>query len=301
MSWKNLESAVTRVNKLLGLPPKKQFFNYKNSKKQLVPINYFEWGQSKNPTIICMGGVANSAMRFSFLAKALSKKYHIIAMDWAGRGDSGWLEDIDDYNNEQAIDQLNQLIKSIKKRKVHLIGSSLGGTIAISFSSRNPKKVKSLILNDIGPEMSASRRKKRSIVLAKHYVFKEFSDLERKVGASQKNDGITNKDLLLFNAFHLTKWSESDQGRIYKHDPRAMLAYKQYAKNNLNQWDDWRNIEQPTLLIRGVLSDALTNKTIKKMLSQKDFGIHQVPNAGHTPSLMTSDQITAIENFLSHQ
>lgn len=298
MSWKKLELAVGRVNKALTPPPAKKFFIYQGKcKKKSTPINYFEWGNANNETIVCMGGVANSAMRFSFLANQLQEKYHLISMDWAGRGDSGWLEEIEDYCSDQAINQLNQLIKHLNKRSVHLIGSSLGGTVAVSFASEYPKKVKTIVLNDIGPEMSPSRRKRRSTVLAKHYVFKEFSELERKIGASQKNDGINDKDILLFNAYHLTKWSENEKGRIYKHDPRAMLAYKKYAGKKLDQWAEWNSLNHRMLLIRGALSDALTEKTVNKMLLTKNISLFRVLNAGHTPSLTTNDQINAISKF----
>jgi pimeloyl-ACP methyl ester carboxylesterase len=299
MSWKLLEQAVARVNKTLISPAAQKHFSYIHSdKRKSVPINFFEWGDRAQPTVICMGGVANSAMRFSLLARALKSKFHVVSMDWAGRGDSGWLEEIDDYTNGQAIEQLGQLIRHLKKKRVHLVGSSYGGTIAIAYASQNPKTVRSLVLNDIGPEMSASRRKRRSAVLAKHYVFREFSSLERKVGASQKNDGIDDKDLLLFNAYHLTRWSENEQGRVYKHDPRAMLAYKGYASKKLDQWEQWNRVTQPVLLIRGVLSDALTEGTVKQMLKKPDLSIFRVPNAGHTPSLMAADQIHAVQSFL---
>lgn len=298
MPWKKLELAVGRVNKTLSpLPEKKLFFFTDKFKKKLTPINYYEWGDANNQTIICIGGVANSAMRFSFLAHELREKFHVISMDWAGRGDSGWLEELEDYSFDQATNQLNQLIKHLNKRSVHIIGSSLGGTVALSFASQYPKKIKSIVLNDIGPEMSPSRRKRRSTVLAKHYVFKEFSDLERKIGASQKNDGIKDKDILLFNAFHLTKWSENEAGRIYKHDPRAMLAYKKYASKKLDQWTEWNNLNQPILLIRGALSDALTDKTVNKMVESKNINLFMVLDAGHTPSLTTKDQINAITRF----
>lgn len=300
MSWKFLEQAVTRVNKTLVSPAAHKRFFYKHCQKgKSVPISYFEWGDRANPTVICMGGIANSAMRFSLLAKALKSRFHVVSMDWAGRGDSGWLEELADYTNEQAVDQLDQLLRSLRKKRVHLIGSSYGGTIAITYSSYFPERVRSIVLNDIGPEMSASRRKRRSTVLAKHYVFHEFSSLERKVGASQKNDGINDKDLLLFNAFHLTRWSETEQGRIYKHDPRAMLAYRQYASKKLDQWRDWENISHPVLLVRGMLSDALAEKTVKKMMQKPNISIFKVPNAGHTPSLMSPDQIAAVKTFLN--
>lgn len=298
MAWKKLELAVNKVNKRLSPSPTKKIFSYTdNLKKRAFPISYFEWGENSNETIVCMGGVANSAMRFSFLANDLQKKYHVISMDWAGRGDSGWLEELEDYNLDQALNQLEQLLKHINKRSVHLIGSSLGGTVALSFANKYPKRIKSIVLNDIGPEMSPTRRKRRSDVLAKHYVFKEFSDLERKIGASQKNDGIKDKDILLFNAYHLTKWSENEAGRVYKHDPRAMLAYKKYASKRLDQWVEWNNLHQPILLIRGALSDALTDKTVNRMLKKKDITLFKVMDAGHTPSLTTNDQIDAISNF----
>lgn len=56
-----------------------------------VSVAYTEWGARDAPVLLCVGGAANVAMRFSDLAADLRDQYRVVCMDWLGRGRSGWL------------------------------------------------------------------------------------------------------------------------------------------------------------------------------------------------------------------
>jgi hypothetical protein len=67
---------------------------------------------------------------------------------------------------------------------------------------------------------------RRSDTLARHYVFRDPADLLRKIGASQKNDGPISDDIRFNVTFHQTKWSDEEGGRVYRHDVRALQAFR---------------------------------------------------------------------------
>jgi len=115
---------------------------------------------------------------------------------------------------------------------VILLGSSMGGSAAIDLAAHHPRMVSELILNDIGPFIPKKRRKRRSMTLARHYVFREPSDLLRKIGASQKNDGPISDDIRFNVTFHQTKWSDEEGGRVYRHDVRALQAFRADAQES---------------------------------------------------------------------
>jgi len=163
-------------------------------KPYTVRVAYTEWGEV-GPLVVCVGGVANTAMRFNYLASDLEKDFRVVCMDWVGRGRSGWMADQRDYSLGTYAEQLKQLIGHLGGGPVILLGSSLGGSAAIELTARNPNLVSALILNDIGPYIPKKRRKRRSETLARHYVFRDPSDLLRKIGASQKNDGPISDDI----------------------------------------------------------------------------------------------------------
>jgi pimeloyl-ACP methyl ester carboxylesterase len=263
-----------------------------------VKVAYTEWGPQDAPVVICCGGVTNTAMRFNYLAAELAHSSRVICMDWVGRGLSGWMADENDYSLATCTEQLLQMIKHVGAAPVTLIGSSLGGSAAIALAARHPKLVSAVILNDIGPHMPKSRRKRRSQTLARHYVFRHPSDLLRRIGASQKNDGPISDDIRFNLTFHQTRWCNVEGARVYRHDPRAMQAYRRDAQEALNQWKEWERLRCPTLLIHGLCSDALVQSTIDRMARTKSIKVMHVPDTGHTPVLADRNQIWFIEQWL---
>jgi pimeloyl-ACP methyl ester carboxylesterase len=195
-----------------------------------VSVAYADWGPADAPIVICCGGVASVAMRFNYLASDLADKFRLICVDWVGRGRSGWLAAEGDYSLATYAEQLRQLILHLGGKPVTIVGSSLGGSAAIELAAKHPKLIERLILNDVGPHIPARRRRRRADTLARHYVFRDPSDMLRRIGASQKNDGPVSDDIRFNLTFHQTRWSDEENGRIYRHDVRALQAYPAHPR-----------------------------------------------------------------------
>jgi pimeloyl-ACP methyl ester carboxylesterase len=263
-----------------------------------VKVAYTDWGDPASPTVLCVGGVANTAMRFNYLASDLESHFRIVCMDWVGRGRSGWMSDEGDYSLGTYVEQLRQMIDHLGGGPVILLGSSMGGSAAIELAAKHPSLVSRLILNDIGPFIPKARRKRRSDTLARHYVFRDPADLLRKIGASQKNDGPISDDIRFNVTFHQTKWSDEEGGRVYRHDVRALQAFRTDAQESLDQWKHWEKVHCPVLLIHGLLSDALLTPTIKRMRMRHNVAVMHVPDTGHTPVLSDRNQNWFIHEWL---
>jgi pimeloyl-ACP methyl ester carboxylesterase len=263
-----------------------------------VKVAYTEWGDREAPTVVCCGGVANTAMRFSYLAADLQSHFHVVCMDWVGRGRSGWMPEQSDYSRATDVEQLRQMIEHLECGPVTVLGSSMGGSAAIELAARHPKLVSGLILNDIGPFIPQARRKRRSETLARHYVFRDPADLLRKIGASQKNDGPISDDIRFNVTFHQTKWSDEEGGRVYRHDVRALQAYRVDAQHSLDQWKLWGRVKCRVLLIHGMISDALLPPTIKRMRRNHNVCVMHVPDTGHTPVLSDRNHNWFIHEWL---
>lgn len=264
-----------------------------------VSVAYTEWGPADAPVLVCCGGVANVAMRFSYLAADLSDRFRVVCMDWLGRGRSGWLAAEGDYSLATYAEQLRQMIVHLNVGPVAMLGSSMGGSAAIALMARHPKLINRLILNDVGPHIPARRRRRRADTIARHYVFREPQDLLRKIGASQKNDGPVGDDIRFNLTFHQTRWCDEEGGRIYRHDVRAMQAYRRDAQKSLLQWDEWRHVDCPTLLIHGLQSDALFEPTIRRMARGKQMHLMHIPDTGHAPLLADRHHIGFIRQWLT--
>ncbi len=280
----------------------------------VTPVAYTEWGPAAAPLLVCCGGVANVAMRFHYLASDLADRYRVVCMDWLGRGRSGWLAAEEDYSLATYAEQLRQMILhltgahsgagAVRRRSrgagsgVTVLGSSMGGTAAIELISRHPGLIERLILNDVGPHIPARRRKRRAEAIARHYVFRNPADLLRRVGASNKNDGPVSDDIRFNLSFHQTRWSDEESGRVYRHDVRAMQAYRRTSRHSVVQWAQWRGVDCPVLLIHGMQSDALLPPTLERMRLGKPVAVMHVPDTGHTPLLADRNQIDFIRQWL---
>ena len=261
-------------------------------------VTYAEWGPADAPVVICCGGVASVAMRFNYLASDLSDSFRLICVDWVGRGKSGWLACESDYSLETYAEQLRQLIVHLGGGPVTVLGSSLGGSAAIEVAAKHPKLIDRLILNDVGPHIPARRRRRRAETLARHYVFRDPAELLRRVGASNKNDGPVSDDIRFNLTFHQTRWSEEEGGRVYRHDVRALQAYRRDAQKSLQQWPQWKKVNCPVLLIHGMQSDALFESTIQRMARGKRLTLMRLPDTGHAPLLADRNQIHFLRDWL---
>jgi pimeloyl-ACP methyl ester carboxylesterase len=95
-----------------------------------------------------------------------------------------------------------------------------------------------------------------------------------------------------------TRWSDTEDGRIYRYDPRAMLAYRNEARKNVNVWKAWRKIKQPILITHGMVSDALLEPTLRRMRQHKAITVMHIPNTGHAPVLDDPNHIGFIREWL---
>ncbi|WP_077037486.1 alpha/beta fold hydrolase [Pelomonas sp. KK5] len=274
-----------------------------------TPVAYTQWGRDADaPLLVCVGGVANTAMRFSFLAADLSSQFRVVCMDWLGRGQSGWLADDSEYHRATYVEQLRQLLERLQPRgPVHVLGSSMGGSVAMALAARWPGRVARLVLNDVGPSIPPTRRRHRAETLARYYVFRSPEDIARRLGAAQKNDGPVSPEVRHYLAWHQTRWSEENAGRVYRHDQRALLAYRRevQARAELDQWADWAKVRCPVLLMHGLESDALLAPTIARMRrelhARAALTVAHIPQTGHTPLLSDRNQTHWIGQWLGGQ
>lgn len=263
-----------------------------------VRTAYTVWPGPSARTVVCAGGIANTAHRFDFLGADLAGRFRTIALDWAGRGCSGWLPDVEDYGFAAYVHQLQALIEHLGVGPVTVIGSSIGGSAALCLAAARPDLVGAIVLNDSGAFMPWQRRQRRAMTVGRHYVFRQPADMFRRSGAAQKNDGPVEDAVLLHNSYHQTRWSDADGGRVYRHDLRALLAYRDMAREDLDLWPIWAQVACPVLMLHGLESDALTQETLDRMREIRPFSCIRVPATGHTPALSCANQLALITSWL---
>lgn len=102
-----------------------------------------EWGTGEEVIILLHGSSSNSSMWISE-AEAL-KNYRVVAIDILG--EPGKSEEIRlNLKSDESSKWLLEILDYLELSKVHLIGNSLGGFVALDFATRQNERVKSLIL-----------------------------------------------------------------------------------------------------------------------------------------------------------
>lgn len=257
---------------------------YSIGKSYKVPLNYSDVGGDGMP-VVAVGGLINVVQRFDFMAIDLKPRLRVIGLEFSGRGTSGWMMELSDYKLDTYVEQLCQLLDFLEIGCCTLFGSSLGGSAILRFAIKFPDRVQRIVLNDSGPYIPLERRSRRANAVGRHYVFQTPSELFRRTGAANRHVGPSPDAVILRNIHHKTRWSEEEAGRIYRHDPRATIAYRYEAVQSLDLWDEWNQLKCPVLLIHGTESDATSTDTIAEMRKHEHFSVIHVEGAGHTPSL----------------
>jgi pimeloyl-ACP methyl ester carboxylesterase len=107
-----------------------------------VKIAYTSAG--KGPDIVLLHGWMCNRNFWKYQIDFLSKKYHVIAPDFRGHGDSGVPET--GYTVKQLVEDIYGLVASLGLKDVVLVGHSMGGMVAQEFALKYQDCLSSLIL-----------------------------------------------------------------------------------------------------------------------------------------------------------
>jgi pimeloyl-ACP methyl ester carboxylesterase len=111
------------------------------------PVHYLDFGGPvRGPVIVCVHGLAGSAVNWSALAPLLTSTCRVFAVDLAGHGltrSAGRGTDV--HANRQL---LHRFVERLAPTPVILVGNSMGGMISLLEASAEPDVVSGVILID---------------------------------------------------------------------------------------------------------------------------------------------------------
>ena len=114
-------------------------------------VNYFEFGNKNNLTIICFHGlVGNGFYSFSDIAILLEKDFHLIIFDSPGHGKTSSFDKESDYLFSALAIWYRQVIQQILPKPFYIMGHSWGADLALHFTKHNHSDVLGIILLDGG-------------------------------------------------------------------------------------------------------------------------------------------------------
>jgi pimeloyl-ACP methyl ester carboxylesterase len=108
-------------------------------------VHYQQMGQG-DEVVMLHGLFASLAFWYLSVMPVLSQRFHVTAYDLRGHG----LSDIPNtgYTSSDMAQDLDALLDQLQIERVHLVGHSFGGAVALYYTLIHPERVRSLTLAD---------------------------------------------------------------------------------------------------------------------------------------------------------
>lgn len=110
-----------------------------------IELSYLEWNRGKEPLLL-LHGLGDHAGVWCSLGEYLADRYHIVAPDMRGHGESGKPET--GYSATEAIADLEGLMNHLGWDCAHILGHSWSGKLIPIWARQNPQRFKTTILVD---------------------------------------------------------------------------------------------------------------------------------------------------------
>ena len=262
-------------------------------------LRYLEWGRPDALPVVCVHGYTSSAEAFNALARRIQDRAHIVAMDVRGHGESAWSPD-GAYQYAHQAGDLAALVDQLGIERFMLIGTSMGGVIAMVYAGQYGDRLRGLVLNDIGPDVEAGSGRITQTVGSRP---NDFASLDEAMQYRRETSPITA-------ARPLEDQEETARGVLrerpdgrwaWKMDPACIeQRVKQGPPERPALWPVLETLQCPTQLVWGTDSDVLSEAQAKRMVAALPKGeLVSVPGIGHAPTLVEPPVLAALDRLLA--
>jgi pimeloyl-ACP methyl ester carboxylesterase len=278
--------------------PKDEFFTTADGLK----LFYRDYVGEGPACVLCLPGLTRNSRDFTVLAESLSPKHCVLTPDLRGRGRSAWDPHWQNYHPGTYVADMTTLLVHAKAERVVIVGTSLGGIVGMLIAATQPQRVAGLVLNDVGPEVSAEAVARIAQYVGRSAPVRNWEEAAKQVretyGAALPD--YTHEDWLRFAH---RSYSENAAGTpVLDMDPRVGDAVRAAsgAGPAPDLWPLWASLRSiPMLAIRGAQSDVLSAATLERMAREAPtLRTLTVPDRGHAPTLEEPQCITEIERFV---
>ena len=258
---------------------------------QRLRLHYIDWGNPTAPPLLLVHGGRDHCRNWDFVAERLRDRYHIIAPDLRGHGDSQWAPG-GSYPMASFIYDLAQLIESLKLAPVTIIAHSLGGMISLRYAGVFPDKVKRVVAIEglgISPKMQAERNAKSYSERLAYWVAEQrglagrsprkYASIEEAVARMRAE----NKHLNETQAVHLTRFgvNQNEDGTFSWKFDNYLRSWPPSDMTVAESEHLWSRITCPALLLYGGDSWASNPEKDGRARHFNTARVVTIPGASH--------------------
>lgn len=275
------------------------FFPSADGRLELYARDY----AGRGPCLLMMHGLTRNSADFAELAGRFAGRYRVVVPDQRGRGRSQYDPEPANYNPVTYCADMLALIARLGLGRPVLIGTSMGGLMAMVMGSMNPATCRGIVLNDVGPVVDPA-----GLARIAGYVggAPGITDWTGAAAFCKATNGSA------FPHYGDADWMKFAH-RLFREDADGVprLAYDPAIASGLagsdpsavpaDLWPMWSTLAAlPILAIRGGHSDILSAETLAEM-GKRHPGMRAVvvSGVGHAPMLDEPEAIDAIERFVA--
>ena len=263
-------------------------------------LAYTEWGEPGNrKVLVCVHGLSRCARDFDTLARAMAGEYRVVCPDVPGRGMSGWLKNPMEYQLQTYVADMVTLLARLDAERLHWVGTSMGGLIGMTLASLPDTPLQKLVLNDVGPIITAVSLARIGEYLGKAPTFPDFAAAVQYVCAVSASFG-PHSDAEWRTLTERVVRRQADGSYRMHYDPAIALPFMAAKTDkDIELWNFYDAVKCPTLAIRGAQSDLFKRETLQEMAVRGPRAKSvEIPGVGHAPTLMHAEQVAIVRDFL---
>ena len=270
--------------------------------KDGLRLHYRDYpGPASKPPIICLPGLTRNARDFEGVAGRLASNWRVICVELRGRGESAYAKDPMSYVPLTYLQDVEALIRELGLQRFILFGTSLGGLITMLLSTSGADRIAGALINDIGPVIESRGLERIRGYVGRSQSWPTWLHAARYFAEAQ-HDVYPGWELEQWLVFAKRLCRLNANGRIVlDYDMRIAEPFKlPGGATGFDLWGAFTGLKGiPSVVLRGELSDLLTDQTLSRM-KEENPALESVviPGVGHAPTLDEQESIEAIDNLL---
>ncbi len=236
------------------------------------------WGATDAPPVLLLHGGGQTRHAWGGTAKALAQQgWYAVALDMRGHGDSEWCPQ-GDYMMDSYVGDLHNVLTHFRQKPV-FVGASLGGITSLLTEGEAPQSVCSaIVLVDVTPRIEQEGADR---ILAFMSAYPNgFTSLEE--AADHVASYIPHRPRPKDHSGLSKNLRRGADGRYRWHWDPNMINPNRRRRDPERMIAAARALKVPTLLVRGKISDVVSDATTKEFLETVPHAKYiDVAEAGH--------------------
>ena len=251
------------------------------------------------PVILCLHGLTRNSKDFASLAESLQNTYRVICPDQRGRGRSQRDIDAANYRPDRYVQDMRTLQEVLRIPRWAVIGTSLGGLMAMLMMVADASRINGVVLNDIGPVVDPQGLARIASYVGKTAPVRNWDDAADQA-AITNGLAFPDYDRPAWQAMARDLYVQEDTAPVLDYDPAIAIGVTAGAAST-NLWPLLDAApRQPMLALRGETSDILSAHTLHEMAQRlSQLTAVTVAGRGHAPTLNEPAARAAIMPFLA--